>query len=57
MIQASSCKALFCPVPLVKETLTAPFRMTVILFPLLLPSERERMESERERERESDGSL
>ena len=51
MIQASSYRALFCPIPLVKEILTPPFRMTVILYPLLLPAERERME------RESDGSL
>ena len=40
-------KALFCPISLVKEILTPPFRMTVILFPLLLPPERERMERER----------
>ena len=47
VIQASSYKALFCPISLVKEILTPPLRMTLILFPLLLPPERERMERER----------
>jgi len=50
MIQASSYRALFYSISLVKEILTPPFRMTVILFPLLLPSERERMGREGERE-------